>query len=60
VKLLFVTRRAKLRGDVRLDHNQLGIVRRATRRWHWLWRAGASLQRGNLNLKKRVIWEMPV
>ncbi|MGH6848597.1 MAG: hypothetical protein ACREC0_14545 [Methylocella sp.] len=39
----------------RLDHNQLGFVRRATRRWLWLWRAGASPQRGNLNLNKRLI-----
>ena len=43
---------AEARGDMRLDHNQLGIVRRATLRCHWFWYAGASRQRGNLNLNK--------
>ena len=29
--------RAKTKGEVHLDHNQLGIVRRAMRPCHWFW-----------------------
>jgi len=46
--------REKTKGEVRLDHNQLSIVRRATRPCHWFWYAGASRQCGNLNLNKRM------
>ena len=46
--------REKTKGEVRLDHNQLSIVRRATRPCHWFWHAGASRQCGNLNLNKRM------
>jgi len=45
---------------VRLDHNQLGIVRRAIRPSHWFCCAGAPQQRGNLNLNKRAIRKMSV
>ncbi len=52
--------RAKTKRQVRLDHNQLGIVRSATRPCHWLYCAGASRQRGNLNLNKQEIRELSV
>jgi hypothetical protein len=45
---------------MRLDHNQLGIVPRAMRPCHRFCCAGASRQRGNLNLNKRVIREISV
>jgi hypothetical protein len=55
-----VMRRAKTKGEVRLDHNELGIVRRATHPCHWFWCAGAPRQRGNINLNKLAIQEMSV
>jgi hypothetical protein len=45
---------------LKLSHNQLGIVRLAMRQCHWFCCAGASRQRGNLNLNKRVIRESSV
>ena len=60
VKCSVVMRRAKTKGEVRLDHNRLCIVRRASRLCHWFWHAGAARQRGNLNLNKRAIREMLV